>query len=180
MSRGDKLTPKQLAFVKAYTATGGANGTQAAIAAGYSASGGKTGKLGASVAAHRLLRDPRIIEEIKKEADRRLRAGVCLAAATLEELCGNAQSESVRLQAAQALLDRGGMQLASLSQHTVTIEDKRTDDELLARIAQMQKELGLKVIDAEVVPPKLAALTSRDVSDAVLVERNDTSNRIFE
>ena len=97
-----------------------------------------------------------VVAAIKEEAERRLRAGVALGATTLEELALNAQSESVRLQAAQALLDRGGMQLASLSEHHVVVKDERSDDELRARVEQLQRELGLsaKVISGEVVRPR--------------------------
>ena len=81
---------------------------------------------------------------------------MALGATTLEELALNAQSESVRLQAAQALLDRGGMQLASLSEHHVVVKDERSDEELRARVEQLQRELGLsaKVISGEVVRPR--------------------------
>jgi hypothetical protein len=53
-------------------------------------------------------------------------------------------------------MDRGGMQITTLSEHRVTIEDKRTDEELRARVAQLQRELGLsaKVVQGEVVPPR--------------------------
>ncbi|OIT11704.1 hypothetical protein BL241_11565 [Ralstonia solanacearum] len=169
----EKLTPRQAAFVKTYLATGGANATQAAIAAGYSV---KTGKGGAAVAASRMLRMPHILAAIKEETERRLRAGVALAAVTLEELAKSAQSESVRLQAAQSLLDRGGMQLATITQHNVTIEDKRSDDELRARVAQLQRELGLssKVLPAEIVPPKALPALAGAVSDIVIEATGDT------
>lgn len=164
----EKLTKRQAAFVKAYIATGGTNATQAAITAGYSVAKGKAGP---ATQAHALLQLPHILEAIRKETERCLQAGVALGANVLYELASDGKSESVRLQAAQALLDRGGMQLATLSQHTVTIEDKRTDDELRARVEQLQRELGLtaKVIPGEVVPPP--QIEKRlDVSDAVLVE----------
>lgn len=151
LKQNDKLTPKRKAFVKAYLATGGKNATQAAIAAGFSNKGN-----GASVIGCRLLQDPAVLAAIKEEATRRLRAGVALGATTLEELALNAQSESVRLQAAQALLDRGGMQLASLSEHHVVVKDERSDEELRARVEQLQRELGLsaKVIPGEIVRPR--------------------------
>ena len=161
----DKLTPKKLAFAKCHVQLGGKNATQAAIMAGYSSKGGGAG---AAVTASRLLRDPRVLQAIKEESERRLRSGVAMAADTLTELAQNAQSESVRLQAAQALLDRGGMQLATLSQHHVVVEDKRTDDELLARVRQLQGELGLnaKVIPAEVVTPRALPTETTNTIDA--------------
>jgi phage terminase small subunit len=118
----DRLTPKQSAFVKAYCRLGGMNGTQAAIAAGYS---GKGQGAGAAVSSSRLLRLPHILTAIRQETERSLRSGVALGAQVLYELAQGAQSESVRLQAAQALLERGGMHLASLSEHQVVVEDRR-------------------------------------------------------
>jgi hypothetical protein len=96
------------------------------------------------------------LAEIRQEVDKRMRSGVALGAETLAELAGSANSESVRLQAAIQLMDRGGMQITTLSEHRVTIEDKRTDEELRARVAQLQRELGLsaKVVQGEVVPPR--------------------------
>lgn len=152
----DELSPLKQAFVREHVRLGGTNATQAAIAAGYSA-GGKTKGAGAAVTAHRLLRDPRILAAIRAEVERTLRAGVALGANVLVDLATKAQSEDVRFKAAQALLDRGGMQLATLSQHHVVIEDKRSDAELLARIAELQRD------------PDIRALSARDATDAVLV-----------
>jgi phage terminase small subunit len=165
----DTLTPKKLAFAKAHVQLGGQNATKAAIMAGYSSKGGGAG---AAVTASRLLRDPRVLQAIKEETERSLRAGVAMAANTLTELAQNAQSESVRLQASQALLDRGGMQLATLSQHHVLVEDKRTDDELRARVEQLQRELGLsaKVIPAEIVPPRALPMETSNTPDDVAAE----------
>jgi len=141
----DKLTPKQTAFVKSYCRLGGMNATQAAIAAGYSGHGKGAG---AAVSASRMLQLPHILQAIREETERTLRAGVALGAQVLDELARGAVSESVRLQAAQALLDRGGMQLANLS-----VEDKRTDAELRCRVEELARELGLaaKVIPGELV-----------------------------
>ena len=118
----EQLTPKQQAFVKAHVRLGCLNATQAAIAAGYS---GKGNGAGAAVTASRLLDKPHILDAIRKETERGLRAGVAVGAAVLESLAKTAKSESVRLQAAQALLDRGGMQLASVSEHHLVVEDRR-------------------------------------------------------
>jgi hypothetical protein len=146
----EKLTPKQTAFVKSYCRLGGMNATQAAIAAGYSGHGKGAG---AAVSASRMLQQPHILNAIREETERTLRAGVALGAQVLDELARGAVSESVRLQAAQALLDRGGMQLANLSEHHVIVEDKRTDAELRCRVEELARELGLaaKVIPGELV-----------------------------
>jgi len=167
----EKLTPKQQAFVKAHVRMGGLNATQAAIAAGYS---GKNKRVGAAVTASRLLDKPHILDALRKETERGLRAGVAIGASVLESLARTAKSESVRLQAAQALLDRGGLQLASLSEHHVVVEDRRTDTELQARVNELYRELGLnaKVIEAELPAPSARntlPVINANVSDAVLV-----------
>lgn len=173
MKAGDKLTPKQMAFVRAHVKLGGMNATQAAIAAGYS---GKGEGAGAAVTASRLLRAPHILAAIREETERTLRAGVALGASVLENLARSANSESVRLQAAQALLDRGGMQLAALSQHHVVVEDRRSEAELLERVRELQRELGLsaKVLGMDDATPARrqapAALAApSDVSDAIVL-----------
>jgi phage terminase small subunit len=167
-----KLTYKQRAFVRHYVKLGGTNATSAALAAGYAASPSEKGGRapGASVTASRLLNNPAILRAIRDETERSLRAGVALGANVLEQLCREANSESVRLQAAQALLDRGGLQLANLSQHNIVIEDKRTEGELLARVKELQRELGLQAIDitpAGLTPAtkKRAALTQAASTD---------------
>lgn len=156
MSDSKMLSAKQRAFVHQYVRLGGKNATAAAVAAGY-------GK-GPHVSAHRLLRYPYILDAIREETERKLRASVSLGADILEDLAKNAQSESVRLQAAQALLDRGGMQIARLAEHRHVIEDRRTDAELIAHVGNLARELGLsgRVIDGQLVPP--AALADMQAS----------------
>lgn len=146
MSDSKMLSAKQRAFVHQYVRLGGKNATAAAVAAGY-------GK-GPHVSAHRLLRYPYILDAIREETERKLRASVSLGADVLEDLAKNAQSESVRLQAAQALLDRGGMQIARLAEHRHVIEDRRTDTELIEHVGNLARELGLsgRVIDGQLVP----------------------------
>jgi phage terminase small subunit len=167
----EKLTPKQLAFVRAHIRLGGLNATQAAIAAGYS---GKGNGAGAAVTACRLLNKPHILDALRKETERSLRGGVAIGAAVLEDLAKSAKSEAVRFQAAQALLDRGGMQLTSVSEQRIVVEDRRSDLELLERVTELQRELGLstKVIDAHPLIPAQHGTpytTDPNVSDAVLV-----------
>jgi len=150
-----KLTPLQAEFVRQYVENGG-NGSQAALVAGYKADVARN-------MAYRLIRTPHVLEALREEADRRIKSSVVIGATTLESLAKGAQSESVRLQAALALLDRGGLQLKALSEHKVILEDKRSDDELRARVEQLTRELGLKTIDMEA--PKRAALPVADVTD---------------
>lgn len=142
-----KLTTRQRVFVQTYVKMGGRNATAAAISAGY-------GQAGAHVTGHRLLQRDYILEAIKKETERCLRAGVAVAYDTLQDLAQHAESESVRLNASLAMLDRGGLQLAQRTEHHHVIEDKRSDGELLARIEKLQRDLGLKTIPGEVVELK--------------------------
>lgn len=131
-----KLTPLQARFVREYISNGGTNATRAAIVAGYSFKG-------VHVTAHKLLRNENILAEIKDQASRMLHAGVALGARVLVEMAESARSESVRMQAAQALLDRGGMRLAALTEHHHIIEDRRTDAEILESVKRLSADLGL-------------------------------------
>ena len=167
LALSDELTSRQAEFVVMYVRQGGNNGTQAAIAAGYSA---KTGTAGAAVAASRLLRDPRILKAIKDECERCLRANTALATNVLIDLAQNADSEHVRLQAAEKILDRGGMQLASLVQHEHSIIDKRSDAELMARFNQIYP--NLPVLDLNAKPASLPGVLN-DITDAVLIDGDD-------
>ena len=80
---------------------------------------------------------------IKEETQRALDAGVAIGKKVLYDLATSAKSEAVRLQAGLALLDRGGLRLKQIHEHTHTVKDARTDDELRQRIADLSKELGL-------------------------------------
>ncbi|MDA1090969.1 MAG: terminase small subunit [Proteobacteria bacterium] len=137
------LTEKQKAFVVNYVSNG-ANRREAVIAAGYSMKG-------IDVEAHRLLSLPHIQQAIRKEAEDHLNAHVGIAAKVLVDLAQNSKSDSVRLQAVQALLDRGGLPFVRQTEHKHTLEDNRTDAELKAHIEQLTDELGLnaKVIEHE-------------------------------
>jgi hypothetical protein len=141
----DKLTPKQKAFVAEFVANG-ANMSEAARRAGYSLSS-------APNSGHRLMKLPHVVAAIKAEAERMLNANVIIGAQTIVDLARNAESESVRLQAGQSLLDRGGLPFIRQSENRIVVEDRRTDDELLASAKAIAKELGLdaKLVDGHVV-----------------------------
>jgi phage terminase small subunit len=145
--QGRKLTPRQLRFVKDYVENGGF-AAPAARSAGYTP---KTARF----ASHKFLDIPHVLAAIRLEVQKKLDAGVALAASVLEKLATSAKSEAVQLQAAEALLNRGGMRLAALTQHEHThlIRDERTDAELRARITELHRELGIsgKVIEGEVI-----------------------------
>lgn len=144
------LTPFQRKFVLAYCANGG-NGAQAALAAGYAEGSARQ-------RASELVTNPRILAAIREETERRLRSGVALGAKVLLDLAENAESEAVRLKAAEALLDRGGLLLIARSETVHRVIDERSDEELLARLRALSGELGLpfaKMIegDAEEIRP---------------------------
>ena len=144
MARPEQITARELKFAHAYTELGGKDGVgmQAALLAGYSVKG-------AATAAYRLLRRPLVIEAIKKEVERVFSINVVVGSKILLELAQDKSTPpSVRAQCAESLLNRGGLQLVRLSENRITIEDKRSDAEILSRIAQLSKELG---IDAKLV-----------------------------
>ncbi|MES9934297.1 MAG: terminase small subunit [Candidatus Sedimenticola sp. PURPLELP] len=143
MSR--ELTTKQRKFVRYYIQFGG-NATRAAKEAGY-------GEASAHTTSHRMLKVPHIQQAIKEEAETVIRSGVAVAADVLVDLARNATSESVKLQAATALLDRGGLPFIRQSEHKHVVEDKRSDKELLESAKVLAQELGLnaKVIEGELV-----------------------------
>lgn len=137
------LTEKQRAFVTEFVGNG-ANRRKAVVSAGYS-------EKGIDQTAHHLLSLPHIQQAIREEAEDLLNSNVGIAAKVLVELATNSKSDSVRLQAAQSLLDRGGLPFVRQTEHKHTLEDNRTDAELRAHIKRLSDELGLnaKVIDHE-------------------------------
>lgn len=167
----DRLTPKQRRFVDHYLSLGGVNATRAAVLAGY-----EGGRNGAGVTAHRLLKQPAILQAIRDLAEARLRSGVALAASVLEELAKTAKNESVRLKAAESLLDRGGLMLQTVSRHEVHVIHSKTDEELRARVEQLAKELGLagRIIEHRpAAAPTVPAIEVVEVEDVDVVNGSD-------
>jgi phage terminase small subunit len=147
------LTKPQQAFVTAVMLDGGKNYKAAALIAGY---GGNPNA--AHVSAHHLMRNPKVLAAIREEADRRLRSGVALASSTLVELCGDvSQSGSVRLKAAEALLDRGGLLL--VKEHVVHHEDNRATKEVREMILSLAKANNLDIKKLGVDDPVDAEFT---------------------
>ena len=68
----------------------------------------------------------------------------------------------MRLRAATALLDRGGMPLVKQSEITHRVEGRRSDQELLQHARQLAKQLGVaipaNIVDAEFAPIAQPAL----------------------
>jgi phage terminase small subunit len=150
-----KLSINQRAFVIAWLELGGTHGkaSEAARIAGYTTTGGAT-----RARAYSLMHNPRVLEAIKEEAEKRIQSGVALGASVLVEIASDPVHKD-RFKAATALLDRGGLQLAMVNKHLHIVEDNRTDAEIERIIAEMAAKQGLdpkkllgnsaKVVDAE-------------------------------
>ena len=121
----------------------------AAEAAGYSAKS-------SGVIASRLLTRAPVLKALREGAERALNAGLAVGARVLLDLAENSKSDDVRLRAAQALLDRGGLPLVRQSETRHVLVDERSDSELRARLAELEREEGRgRIID---VTPEPAAL----------------------
>lgn len=127
-----QLTDKQAAFVVAYVACGG-NGAKAAREAGY-----LPPERGAQE-ANRLLKNPDIIQAILDETLKCFTKDVPAARLVLRGLMFDSVQDSVRFQAAKALLEHGGLVIAQRHEHVLT--DDRTDEEVIARIKALTSEL---------------------------------------
>ena len=131
------LTERQRAFVSAYAINPQTCGKveQSAIEAGYSQGGART-------RGGELLKMLHIQAAIRKECERVLASSAPLAISVLMELAESACSESVRLQAANSLLDRAGYKHPEL----IEISDNRTiedvDRELASLLGLEPKELS--------------------------------------
>lgn len=155
------ILPKQRAFVLALLDIGGQDNSKAAGLAGYGGTPGST-----RVQAHRLAHDPAILEAIKEEANKRLHSGAILGASVLLEIAKDPLHKD-RLKAANALLDRGGLMVAT--QHKVTVEHTAKDADVIQQIKAFAVELGIDpikllgsagvVIDAEFTPVETAVET---------------------
>lgn len=142
------FSPKQQLFVAAYVETG--NGAESARRAGYA-------KGSAGVQARRLLAMPKIKAAVEaKRAALEKRTDITLDEQirrfeTLRDEAREAQQYTAACKCEEAiakmlghLVDRKDMRL------DLTVRDHRTDDEIKARIAALQEELG-PVIDGEAV-----------------------------
>lgn len=158
-----KLNARQMKFVEHLLA--GMGKRDAAAAAGYSP------HTAANIASNLLTREP-VLQAIRAGAEKKLSAGVAIGAAVLMELAEKAKSEDVRLRAAAALLDRGGLPLIRQSETRHIVEDRRSDAELLEHVRTLARSLGValpaSVIDVEAVAalpaPVAPGETSRDTS----------------
>lgn len=142
-----KLSAREDRFVQELLS--GARKGESAIRAGYSPHT-------ASIAASRLLNREHVLDAIRRGAEKRIIAGVAIGASVLAELAEKAKSEDVRLRAAQALLDRGGLPLVRQTQTRHVIEDHRSDAELVEHVRGLARELGVplnaKLIEGQAEP----------------------------
>jgi len=105
-----------------------------ALAAGFT-------KTSAHSSATRMLGRERVLDAIRRGAEKQIVAGVAIGAATLAKLAAEAKSEDVRLKAACALLDRGGLPLIRQTETRHLFTDRRTDAELLEHVKHLAGEL---------------------------------------
>ena len=147
-----RLNEQQRRFVCALAVFGG-NRTEAYRWAGYNT----TTYRSAQVSASRLHAQEEIKDAIREEAIRRLDTAPLLAISTMIRLAGGTD-DKLALKASEMILDRTGFH--GMTEHKVTIEDKRTTKELMEFIMQAaprhgldaNKILGLpapKIVDAE-------------------------------
>lgn len=134
------LTELQRKFVFVMVTTPGLPQWKYADMAGYAG-----GEPVCKVTACKLLQQKNINDAIHECAGLRLRSGALVAAETLMELAARSKSESIRVRASEALLDRVGLsgQQNINVQHTHT---DRTGASLMERIRELAKKHGL---DAE-------------------------------
>ena len=121
----DGLTHRQRDFVSNYVLNGG-NGTLAALEAGYS-------KNGCGVRSWELLRKPEIQKVIQEQCRRFIAECAPCAIKVLKELAESASSESVKLGAANSLLDRAGYKHVE----KLEISDNRTIEDVDRELAML-------------------------------------------
>lgn len=148
------LSPAQRRFVDYYAEMGHkpGGGADAALAAGY---GQGKNRESAKVRASELLRSEKILNALRDALTRKLNSAATLGVNTLIDLVLNAQSEQVRLSAAQQLIDRSSIgPIISRSAH---LHATGGVEELLEKLdAQVQ------AAEAEVPPTTEASFVEID------------------
>ena len=128
----DRLSERERRF--AHLIAQGRGKRQAAIEAGYSPGG-------AHSQGTRLLQRERILNAIRRIAEKNIVAGIGVGAAVLIRLARGAQSEDVQLRAAQALLDRAGLPLIKTTRTHHLFTDNRSEAELIEHVKRLAAEL---------------------------------------
>jgi phage terminase small subunit len=126
------LTKQQEIFVKAYVANGG-DKKAAGEAAGYVDPG--------SQAWHQL-QTPKILQAIHDETLRAFATDAPVARKVLVELMTMSLKDTIRLEAAKALLGYAGMNPAQ--RHEIAVSDTRTDEQIRERITALMEDLGMR------------------------------------
>jgi len=112
----DKKEDKQAAFIQVFVETGDCQ--KAALDAGYA-----HGEYGYE------LKD-RLADEIREAMNKRIAGVAPMALSTLTKLAQDAESESVRRQAAKDIMSLGGFDIQRTEDLTAKV-DTRTDEELI-------------------------------------------------
>ena len=132
------LSLKERTFVDRYLALGGERGagTKAAQLAGYSASW-------SAIAAHRMLRRPRVMRAIEEESKRLVRALGPQAIQVIKEILDDREHKD-RLKAARTVLERIDPALLGVQhQHHVDVEPSGV--ELALKMLRVMRELQVPI-----------------------------------
>lgn len=124
---------QQRRFVMAMLETGGASYSQCAAMAGYSE--GAEAQRG-----HECAHNPKVQAAMREEAEKRLAAGAILGASVLVEIARDIHHKD-RYKAADRLLAHSGF--IPETRHRVTVQDERSDQEIIARATEMALKLGI-------------------------------------
>lgn len=145
------INPKQRAFVRAFVLTGGSNGQRAAAMSGYG-----TTKESQAAGAYRLLHDRKILAAVKEAADGMLRANILIGSQVLVDIAQDVHHKD-RFKAAQALLDRGGLIVATQANVNINITEDTPNDQLIDRIKMLAAKLDIdpKVLLGRAATPGL-------------------------
>jgi len=157
-----ELTEPQRRFVTAYVENGGSNEADAAYRAGYGSTPGDCASI-----ANRMLRAPRILTAIREEADKRLKSGAILASSVLVEIASNRMHRD-QYKAAVELLNRAGLVVEGVSR--VIVEDHRTEEEIVRRIADLADKLGIdpkKLLGSDVVDAEFTVEPGKNLTAEV-------------
>jgi phage terminase small subunit len=145
-----KLTVKQRRWVVAFCALAGVHGalTRAAEYAGYAAGTH-------AVRGSQLYRRLDIQLAIKYLAETKAHVAAFAAMTVFEDILRTG-TENGRLKAADRILGHAGMIIRTVSHHEITIDDNRSEDQVMAAVVEQMKELGLSatVINAATDPFK--------------------------
>jgi hypothetical protein len=164
------LTDRIKSFVDHYVAMGGRSQEKAAVLAGFAPSG-------AAAHASRLLRRQDVLAYLKHVAETRIMADVAVSVDVLREIRDDRLESppGERRKAASELLDRAGMIIAKISEHHVTVDDRRmrSPTEMAHMLTKMRRD-----ILAELVEQGLVMITDQSRLDAHFEHQREVMIRI--